>query len=356
MMCIEHTVTGILRELNASRIRYAIMRNYESFPALTRAGDPEGHTDIDLVADSRDLDRLRRALAAVAERNGWNSLTECDHWAQSASRHHNIEAFRFVRTDPLEYLQIDVFHGYVLLGLPLYDEAGMLEGRVDDEERGLTRVDPVKENVYRLIQIHGLYPSAERKRLRYQARFLEFRKNNREALDRELASKFGSFGVAAADALASGDMERFVSRMRLARLRFVMKFALGHPVRILRHLARRSREHMLRFHTRQCGRLLRVSAPARQREDLRAVMDELVRKSFMDEWLEKEADVPLSKKHRVAMEQGAVVIEWSEPGVADIDLRTAADQHSIASLILREADRAHRSLYACEAVAEVTAQ
>jgi hypothetical protein len=360
---IENTVIRLFRTLEAEGIRYAVLRNYELFPTLKRAAEASPHTDIDLVVDSRDLDSLRDVMAGIAEEHGWDALNECDHWAQSAARHHNIEVFRFHRTQPLEYLQVDVFHGYVLLGLPLYDEAQMLAGRIHDAARGLTRVDAVKENVYRMIQIHGLYPASERKRARYRAGVLAFRASNRDAMDRALTAQFGRFGVPAADALALDDTRLFMRNMRLGRLRFILKFALRRPFSFMAYQVCRLREHILRFRTRQCGLVLRVSVrDESQRPVVRGVMDELVRNSFMDEWREKEAGARTSKKDHAAMEQGAIVIEWSKPDQADTDLREIDDRTAIADMILRVGARHHKPLFLRDSAeisataAEATAQ
>ena len=353
---IENTVIGFFGALEASGIRYAVMRNYEVFPSLKRAGEPTAHTDIDLVVDSRDLDELRTIIAGLAQEHGWDSLTECDHWAQSAIRHHNIEVFRLQRTKPLEYLQVDVFHGYLLWGLPLYDEAGMLEGRIHDVARGLTRVDPIKENVYRLIQLHGLYPGSEGKRERYRTAVTAFRALDRAAMDQVLTVRFGRFGVTAVEALESNDMTRFMRNMRLARLRFILKYALSHPFEILAYIACRFREHVKRFHTRQCGSALSVSVRDQaQCEMVRGIMNELVRNSFMDEWSERQAGARTSRKDRAAMEQGALIIEWSESDQADIDTREVDDRTAITEMILRAAARQHRPLFQ-RAAAEVPAE
>lgn len=343
---IENTVIGLFRALEASGIRYAVMRNYELFPTLKRDGESSAHTDIDLVVDSRDLDGMRAVLAGIAEEHGWDSLTECDHWAQSAIRHHNIEVFRFQRTRPLEYLQVDVFHGYLLLALPLYDEAGMLEGRVYDLERRLTRVDPIKENIYRLIQIHGLYPGAEQKRARYSATVAAFHASNPDAMEHILTDRFGRFGVPAFEALARNDITQFMRNMRRARLRFILKYALSHPFGILGYIACRFREHVKRFHTRQCGSVVRLAVRGEEQRDLvRGIMNQLVGHSFMDEWSEREAGARTSRKDRAAMEQGAVIIEWADSDRADIDVRHIDDRTELTQTILSVAARQHKPLF-----------
>jgi len=79
---IENTVATLFGALERREIRYAVLRNYEMFPALQSSpGTP--HTDIDLVVDSRDLEQFRELLAEIAQDDGWDVLSECDHWTQS---------------------------------------------------------------------------------------------------------------------------------------------------------------------------------------------------------------------------------------------------------------------------------
>jgi len=359
IVTIEQTVVKLFRMLEARAIRYAVLRNYELFPSLHRAGDLSPHTDIDLVVDSRDLDALRAVASTIAQEDAWDGLSECDHWARSRVRHHDIQVFRFQRARPLEYLQVDVFHSYLLWGLPVFDESQMLEDSVYDPELGLRRIDPLKENVYRLVQIHGLYPGSERKRLRYQQRILAFRSSNCQSLDLKLASVFGRFGLNAMDALGVDDVPGFLRNMRLARLRFALLFALHRPLETAFYLFSRLRENIGRFYTRQCGLLLRVTVhDETQRQAVRDAMDELVRNSFMDEWREYAFRKRPSLSDHFAMEQGAVIIEWSKRYVRDaacLDLRTAREPAAIVAAILRACASRHRILYASKS-AQVPAQ
>jgi hypothetical protein len=350
---IEKTVVDLFQALERQGIRYAALRNYEIFPSLRRANDSSPHTDIDLVVDSRDLAEFRAVMAAIAEDHGWDALMECDHWTQSGIRHHNIEAFRLHRARPLEYLQVDVFHGLLLWALPVYDERRMLEGRIYDTARNLARIDPVKENVYRLLQIHGLYPGAERKRARYRERALAFRASNRAIYDQQLAAMFGPFGVRAIEALSRGDTRQFIFNMRFGRTWFALRFALRNPVRIFFYLGWRLRENLQRFYTRQCGFVLRVSAPDEsRRHSLRDVMDELVRHSFLEEWRECKAGTRRSFNDHAAMEQGAIIIEWSKADRADMDLRNYKDRSDIVDAILRAGTHHHKPLYLRSATAD----
>lgn len=343
---IESTVATLFQALEKRGIRYAVLRNYEHFPALQYSGDSSPHTDIDLVVDSRDLQQFRAVLAGIAGEDGWDILTECDHWAQSSVRCHNIEVFRFCRTQPLEYLQVDVFHGVLVWGMPLAEERQMLEGRVHDRKRGLIRLDPLKENIHRMLQIHGLYPGARRKRARYREKLLAYRYENRERFDRTVRALFSRLGVRAADALERNDVRSFQRNMRLGRIWFAVKFALRHPLRVPVYGVCRLRENLQRYYTRQCGAVIRTLVrDEAQRRFVRQIMDELVQNSFMDEWREHEDGGRITLADRVEMEQGAIIVEWSKSGSAGLDLRAIHDRTETIDAILRIVARHHKQLY-----------
>src|ERR1700676_3731566 len=113
---VTATVRELFRRLERARIRYAVMRNYEHLPNI-RDERLKRTTDIDLVIHSEDLARWRQLGTGLAEDHGWDALVECDHWTQSDVRDHHIEAFRFYRFSPAEFLQVDVFHAYIAMGL-----------------------------------------------------------------------------------------------------------------------------------------------------------------------------------------------------------------------------------------------
>src|ERR1051326_6880259 len=285
-------------------------------------------------------------LCGIAQEEGWDILTECDHWAQSKIRHHNIEVFRFSRSNPLEYLQVDVFHGVLIWGLPLCDEQQMLEGRFHDSERGLTRLDPVKENIHRMLQIHGLYPGAKRKRNRYRGKLLAFRAANRESFDSSLQSAFSRFGARAADALEREDMRSFQRNMTLARIWFTLRHALRHMGSVPAYLLCRLRENIQRYYTRQCGAVIRTRVrDEAQRQVVRGVMDELVHNSFMDEWREHKDGERITIGDHVEMEQGALIIEGAETAECHVDLSGIDKRDQVVNAILRVAAQHHKRLY-----------
>ena len=350
---IETTVERLFHVLEARKIRYAVLRNYEQFPSLQRPDEICPHTDIDLVVNSRDLDDFRQILSGIAELDGWDAVTECDHWAQSPIRHHNIEVFRFYRVDPLDYLQIDVFHGFLIFAFPLYDEQQLLSGRLYDEPRSLTRMDPLKENVFRLFQIAGHYGKSARKVARYRRALLAFRVDEPELFEQGFRATLSHLAVEAVEALERGDITSMLQKVRKVRLRFVMIAALRDPFAAPIYVVCRLIDHAKRFFTRQCGCTIRVYAPSEfQRAILRRLMSELVDYSVIDHWKECEGGVSRSWHDHVIMEQGAIVIEWTGRPTAHVDLSTDPDRLTCVCAILSFLVARHKRLYCRRYLAE----
>jgi hypothetical protein len=135
---LECTVTDVFARLEASGFRYALMRNHQAFPRFEH--------DIDLVLDSRQMPAWRALVASVAEQQGWDAVSQCRHWATSSYRHHNIESFLFYTDAGRACLQIDIFHGFLVLGLPLLDAHGLLQYAAHDA-RGFSRLQAPVENL-----------------------------------------------------------------------------------------------------------------------------------------------------------------------------------------------------------------
>jgi hypothetical protein len=333
------TIDSLFRELNQRGVRYAVLRNYECFPALDRDGDPTARTDIDLVVDSGDVPVWREVAKSVAQQEGWDVLTECDHWMQSAARQHHSEAFRFYRLSPLEFVQVDLFHhGYVLWGLPVFELQELLMGRVMNETGRFTQVDPMKENIIRLLKVEGLSRGdpASTKMARYRDKLIRFWATEQGSFTKHLRAKFFIFGEQAIRALRQGDMTRFARKMRLARACFLAKFAFSHPVQTPRCLVSRARDNRTRFFTRPCGCVVNLYAPGeQQRRLLRAVMNDLVARNVFEGWKEKNVGSNITGGQRAVMEQGGLVIQWSDRESARIDMQKSSCPQTLTRELVR---------------------
>jgi hypothetical protein len=349
------TIDALFRELNRRGIRYAVLRNYERFPALERDGDPTARTDIDLAVHAGDLPVWREVARSVAAQEGWDILTECDHWMQSAAPQHHSEAFRFYRLSPLEFVQVDLFHhGYVLWGLPVFDLQELLAGRVLNDTGGFAQIDPMKENVIRLLKVEGLCRGdpASPKLARYRRKLLRFWAAEQASFARHLRAKFFIFGEQALRALQQGDMARFARKMRLARVCFLARFALSHPLQAPRCLVARALDNRTRFVTRPCGCVVNVYAPAEpQRRLLRSVMNELAARNVFEAWEEKSPGSALTAGQRAVMEQGGLVVQWSDRASARIDVQKSERSPTLIREVVRILAQQDHILYLRPALA-----
>ena len=346
-----NTFTALFQELENAGLRWAVLRNYERLPDLD-VGDGQ-LTDLDLVVHGDDLPRLRSILAGVARQCGWDALTECDHYSQSPVVHHRIEVFRFYRAEPREFLQIDVFHALVVLGLPLLNESELLEGRHFDATRGLFRINPLKENAYRLVQIEAVLHSRRRaaKRQRYILRLKACLWQRPTEFTEVLKRHFSPFAVAAARALCRDDLRRFAWNMRLARAHFLLWVGARNPGRTVSYLRARRAESRLRFKTRTCGTELRAwTAGEAERRIFCGVLDSFAQRNVIDEWIELPSDARDYTTHQSGvLEQGGLLVRWTSEERADLRVPHGADQDGIAGELMAFLVRRHTLLYGNQA-------
>lgn len=340
------TVTELFRRLENEQVTYALLRNYEQLPEL-RGGDLTRNTDIDLVVASDELPRVRELLAQLAADCGWDVLTECEHFQRSRARHHNIEIFQFYRFAPLDYLQVDVFHGYLTWGLPLMNEEEMLRGRVHDRARGLTHIDPLKENTFRIVQIHGLGRSARtaNKRARYRSKLEAFAQNREADFCNFIRRIFGPFGVRALAALRSRDESAFYRALPLGKAWFFLRYALRHPAATLWQVGERFRENRARFETNPCGLLLPVhTATKRAQARFELAMNTLIDLNMLDEWADESSDESRERCSQI-LEQGGIVVRWTDRTSASVVVESDDDPNEVCVGVLGHYTSRHRALY-----------
>jgi hypothetical protein len=340
-------LSELVASLESQGLRYAILRNYEQFPHL-------GH-DLDLVMDSRDIGRFRDIAIALAEKRGWDALTECDHWSQSGVRNHNIEVFRFYCTRPLCFLQVDLFHGFNVWGLPLLNERQMLQGRRHSGDRLFTRIDPAGENLQRMLQIHSLAGQRDsaRKVERYRQRVIDFCSAGNSGFQRLLQRTFFVFGKRALEALKAGDRKGFAASMRLGKVCFCVRFLVRHPVLATRSLLARLVDHARLFRTRQCGFVLRAhaSSDAHWRR-LQEALEHLRAANVLRRWTDRNGQSGrIGREERQVMERGGVVIKRCRRQGAHIEVDGLQTQQDIALAITRFLVRRHDLLFFREAKA-----
>ena len=340
-----NTVSELFRQFTEAGLHWAILRNYEQLPSLDLGG--RRLTDLDLAVRHDELDRFRSILMRVADDCGWDALTECDHYAQSPAVHHRHEVFRFYRVEPLEYLQVEAFHADIVCGLALLDESQMLEDRCFDARRGLFHLAPAKENMYRMVQVAAEMRSggSPAKLERYSAQLIEFARQRPEEFAAVLKLYFSPFAAAAVRSLCRGDKGGFLRRVRRARMHFVLRALLRRPVATIRCALVRRAENRLRFHVRQCGRVVKVSAESpEQRATFLQVLDTLSRRRIVYEWREASAARVNPNEHPL-LEHGGMLIRWTPAEQADICVDRHADPYSVTRQMLALIVSRHRVLH-----------
>lgn len=354
---MKATIAELFRRLEAERLRYAVIRNYEMFPRL-RDASLLRNTDIDMVIHTDDVPRWRSIASGLAADLNWDALTECAHWRHSPVREHNIDLFRFYRFSPLAFLEVDIFHAYLVDGIPLMDEAEMLAGRIYDPARHLTRIDPFKENTYRLVQIHRLsgHNRSQYKVDRYTKKVAEICESHGQEYRRFLCNRFSRFAAASLDPLLAGDQAQFVKMIGRARLSFAARFIGRHPIRAARYLSARFRENRLRYGKKQCGRVVKtfVSGPE-QHSQLAVVMDNLVDMNFINEWvLRAGPSGKVTRQEHGVMEQGGLVLELSDRESAQLVVVEHDDRNSITDKLVNMLVDLHPVLFSRSADARMS--
>jgi hypothetical protein len=339
-------VVEMFRRLENLGIRYAVIRNYENLPNLQVPGR-ESNTDIDLVVDSAHVASFRELAKSLTEDAGWDAVTECDHFRQSPAPHHRIDTFRFYRLSPPECMQVDLFHGYVIQGLPFMTEEQMLAGRRYSPAQNITHIDPVKENTYRLVQIYALWNAEGRsaKLERYSNQLEEANRRNPVDFLRTVRQLFGRWGIRSIEALRKSDMRRFARMMSLVEASFCARYVFAHPSKALLYLAARKRESRLRSLTRPCGFVVRVHAPGpHEQACLVQAMDRLATLKVFQKWSARNSGGRLTAKERYVMERGGPIVEWTEADSADLALSAEETADGIIRRVMVRMINRHRTL------------
>ena len=318
----QTTTLDFFARMNQQGVEYALLRNYETYPDFSH--------DVDLVVRWSDLSRWRAITQACAADHGWDVLTECDHWARSSSREHTIQARRFYTIDRPQYLHIDAFHSFVVLGLPLVAEDVLLRDRVWDE-RGFYRINECVENFYRLMQIARLAPkgqSTERVE-RYRQRVLTFLKTASNFSDVAASLEFPEISKALVF-LESGDIRSFKKEIDRQKRRWLIGTASSRPFSAGKMIFHRMQDYLRLFWLRPCGFEIPVFAPdATHRERLERIMSYLVDTNLIPLF----SSSTVSRERRRIKERGGIVLEMGPRERAQVVVDPSADDPQIIAAL-----------------------
>lgn len=353
MITGTQTVGDLAKELflraEQSGLRYAVLRNYERLPHLAANTDDHAVTDIDLVMHRQDVPAWRNLAVSLAQDYGWDALTECTHFCASRFPEHRIEIFRFYRHSPPACLQVDIFHGLLLWGVPFEKEDTLLEFRFEDPELNLTRISDFTENAFRMLQLHALLRDGApaEKIARYRRKVLDFYAAHETQFRGDLQSRFSTFGEQALDALVLNDLIKFQRAVRFGKTWFLGRFWSKHPFLTLHYFYERMWDHWYRFMTRQCGFVLRVHAPSdRDRFLLRSTLEEFEEKKILPAWTTRGGEQARVTwpEHRI-MERGGIAVKWENAPGDFLDATQTADRDELAAAILPRIIGRHQVLY-----------
>jgi len=330
----DATVIDFFSRMNQDQVEYAVMRNYEAYPNF-------GH-DVDLVVRWNDLPRWKEIATDCAVDHGWSVLTECDHWARSSSREHAIHILRFYSVNPRRYLQIDAFHSFLSLGLPLFDEDALLRDRIRDE-RGFYRIDEAVENCIRLFQIAKLagMNGTEEKLVRYGDRALAFWKNTADP-----AIYAQSFGfpklLTALDRLEARDYKIFKKEIDRQKRNWLIQQIQTKPVCAGKMIYDRALDYARLFLLRPCGFNLRAYASDEMRRKVFGhVLRELAGTNMITHFTFKTG---FKECHKVR-ERGGIAVKWVSARSAEFISDQKTDEHKLSGALLKRIIERHPRLF-----------
>lgn len=319
---LDATVVDFFSRMNDEEVDYALLRNYELYPKF-------GH-DIDLVVRWSDLPKLMAVATSCARDHGWSVLAKCDHWARSSSREHTIQIQRFYSIDPPQYLQIDAFHSFIVLGLPFFDEDTLLRDRVKDD-RGFYRINEHVENLYRLFQIAKVAETkgTAEKVKRYSERALTFWGQAQAPSLIAESPGLPNMSIAIGH-LRSGDFESFKKEVRQKYRAWWIGQLFSHPVRAGRLIFNRLID-VPRLWLRPCGFVVRAFA---ENNEERKRMEQIVKRlAAANIFFAFTLSSDFRERQRVR-NVGGIVVEWARLESADIIIDSRTDDQSIMNALL----------------------
>lgn len=334
-LALNDFTESLFSSLMAEGIEYAILRNYSQFPDFDH--------DIDLVLSSKDLQNFRKILVSVAGRSEWEYLTECFHWSKSKARHQNIEIFRLYDSEPMVSMQIDIFHGFLLWSLPLFNEGGLLAERVLDSTGRFFHLNADVENLFRLLQVNSLLSSEAEpiKAVKYISRILDHANEVDGRFLDLIGQHFGPAGRTALLSLMSNDVRGFRRSMWHAKLFYLNRIVLSQPSVFFKSIVERLKDLVRLFWTEPCGQVLWVHKDTENAEQLDSCMASLANAKVISKWTMQGASRPtLSWPERRVLERGGLVIKWAERRECDVEL-AATDP---SRLIFERVVQRHQSI------------
>ena len=300
----QDTVVSIIENFENNKIPYAIARNYENYPDF-------GH-DLDLFF-CESAKSFEEIAISAARKHEWDRVAFCDHWSRSPVREHNIDIFRFYKFEPLEYLQVDLFRGFLAWGCSLASAYEITGSKELHESGCFYHPNLSTENIFRALQINQLLanPKERMKVERYRKRLLSYVSQNRTAYLNQAARMGLPITDEIIDALEAKNFQKFRKLMNKAKRHFVSSKIFRNPVNTVRKMLVRVGDYYRLYHSAPCGLWTLVYAHTdRQKNCVRSALNRMSEAGFIPFWAERTRRGMLNINERKTLERTGVVLEW----------------------------------------------
>jgi len=213
----------------------------------------------------------------------------------------------------LEYLQVDLFRGFLVWGCPLASACEITDLRELHEGGCFHRPDLATENIFRALQINRLLANSESRAKieRYRQRLLGYVSQNRTAYLNQAARIGLPITDEIVDALEAEDFLEFKKLMNKAKRHFMGSKFLRNPVRTARKVLARAGDYYRSYHSTPCGsRALVYAHTGKQKDYVRSALNRMSAAGFITSWTERTGRGMLSINERKILERMGVVLEW----------------------------------------------
>lgn len=138
------SVSLLIEELNQNDLEYSLARNWKKIPNI------DG--DLDLFVSYNQLEIFKEIFSKIKKKVGWDKLIVDYSW-YFENKADSILVFYFKQLDNEECLQIDLFFGYSIMGLPFFKSDCLTENRQKFKNFYILKNDLYLE--LRLFQLYG---------------------------------------------------------------------------------------------------------------------------------------------------------------------------------------------------------
>jgi len=336
----QNSIRSIINGLHKKNITYAIARNYENFPDF-------GH-DMDLYYDD-DNSKIIEILISTARNYKWDIITQCEHWTSSKIKEHNITAFYFYNIRTNESLQIDLFSGFLVFGVPLMHSKDILKARQLSINNKFYTSNLEVENIFRILQIHKLSSNLlnESKILRYMDRIINYEYKYPTKIS-HCANGLGLYLIQnALNYLIKGKRTKFCLIMSLSKKIFLIQKLFVEPKKTFYSLLERAKEYYRLFISHPCGISISIATQnSTQKKFVEKALSKLVDFRIIPSWsLIKNSTRSLLQQKKI-LERGGVLIKFNDVNEpSDIALNKNDDLNIIYNAILKNFIYRHKIIY-----------